>query len=196
MNEGHASLLVIELLTEDAKALNGNTINKKVMAAVHEKCVFTTHTPVPAGHDQFPLELADRVLQQYPIYKQLDKDALGSTSLNLTSLALNYSYYINGVAKKHRDISQKMYTHYVIHAITNGVHADKWASDAHHHLFDKFIPGWREDNTSLRCAISIPLDDIWKTHIEAKYLFEPGAAGIATIPNMNDVPFPEVSTAM
>jgi len=168
MNEGHASLLVIELLAEDAKALNGNTINKNVMASVHEKCVFTTHTPVQAGHDQFPFEIADRFLQQYPIYAQLDKETIGTTSLNLTSLALNNSYYINGVAKKHREVSQKMYAHYVIHAITNGVHTAKWASDAHHHLFDKFIPGWQEDNTSLRCAISIPLDDIWNAHIEAK----------------------------
>ena len=168
MNEGHASLLVLELLAEDAKTLNGNTINQKVLASVHEKCVFTTHTPVPAGHDQFPFDIADRVLQQYPIYAQLDKSTVGDTSLNLTSLALNNSYYINGVAKKHQEISQKMYTHYVIHAITNGVHAAKWASDAHHQLFDQHIPGWREDNTSLRCAMSVPLQDIWNAHIEAK----------------------------
>jgi len=168
MNEGHASLLVIELLTEYAKSMNGNTINQQVLASVHEKCVFTTHTPVPAGHDQFPFDLADQILQKYPIYAQLDKETLGATSLNLTSLALNNSYYINGVAKKHREVSQKMYSHYVIHAITNGVHAAKWASDAHHQLFDKYIPGWREDNTSLRCAISVPLQDIWNAHIEAK----------------------------
>jgi len=168
MNEGHASLLVIELLTEDAKILNGNTLNQNVLASVHEKCVFTTHTPVPAGHDKFPFEIADRALQQYPIFSQLDKSTIGSTCLNLTSLALYNSYYINGVAKKHREVSQRMYEHYVIHAITNGVHVAHWASEAHHSLFDKYIPGWREDNTSLRCAISIPKQDIWNAHLQAK----------------------------
>ena len=168
MNEGHPSLLVLELLSEIASKINGNTINHKVLEAVRSMCVYTTHTPVPAGHDQFPLDMANKVLQAYPIFKQLEDSACCDKVLNMTYLALNNSYYINGVAKKHKEVSQRMYQNYVIHAITNGVHLATWASDSWKTLYDKFVPGWREDNTSLRCAISLPKNEIWNAHLEAK----------------------------
>jgi len=170
MNEGHSSLLVIELLRELAEKHNGNQINESVLEMVHEMCVFTTHTPVPAGHDQFPMTMARQVLQRYEIFKQLEDKICCNSVLNMTFLALNNSYYINGVAKKHKETSQKMFSDFEIHAITNGVHLETWASGPWQRLFDKYVPGWREDNTSLRCVISVEKDKIWKAHQRAKAL--------------------------
>lgn len=170
MNEGHPSLLVIELLRELAEKHNGNHVNESVLEMVHEMCVFTTHTPVPAGHDQFPMEMARKVLQQYDVFKQLEDKICCNSLLNMTYLALNNSYYINGVAKKHKETSQKMFSDFDIHAITNGVHLETWASGPWQRLFDKYVPGWREDNTSLRCVISISKESIWKAHQRAKAL--------------------------
>ena len=76
--------------------------------------------------------------------------------LNMTYLALNLSHYVNGVAKKHAEVSRHMFAEYQIDAITNGVHAATWTSPAFQALFDQHIPGWREDNFSLRYALSIP----------------------------------------
>lgn len=88
----------------------------------------------------------------------------------MTYLALNNSYYINGVAKKHKETSQKMFADFNIHSITNGVHLATWASEPWQHLFDEYAPGWREDNTSLRCIISVDKNKIWKAHQRAKSL--------------------------
>ena len=74
----------------------------------------------------------------------------------MTYLALNLSHYVNGVAKKHGEVSRHMFAHYEIDAITNGVHAATWTSPPFQALFDRHIPGWREDNFSLRYAHSIP----------------------------------------
>jgi hypothetical protein len=76
--------------------------------------------------------------------------------LNMTYLALNLSHYVNGVAKKHGEVSRAIFGHYVIDAITNGVHAPTWTGEPFAALFDWHIPGWRQDNFSLRYALSIP----------------------------------------
>jgi len=170
MNEGHSSLLVIELLTELADKYNGSRVNHTVMNMVHEMCVFTTHTPVPAGHDQFPMHMAQQVLQKYEMFKQLEDMICCNSVLNMTYLALNNSYYINGVAKKHKETSQKMFADFNIHSITNGVHLATWASEPWQQLFDEYAPGWRGDNTSLRCIISVDKNKIWKAHQRAKSL--------------------------
>jgi glycogen phosphorylase len=89
---------------------------------VRRICVFTTHTPVPAGHDQFPMELVARVLGRREIYDMKEVFCCEGV-LNMTFLAANLSHYINGVAKRHGEISRHMFSRYVIDAITNGVHA-------------------------------------------------------------------------
>ena len=89
-------------------------------------------------------------------------------ALNMTYLALTLSHYINGVAKKHGEVSSHMYAPYRIDSITNGVHVGTWASEPFQALFDKFIPGWRQDSFSLRYALSIPSEEIWEAHLEAK----------------------------
>jgi len=90
------------------------------------------------------------------------------TSINMTHLALNFSHYVNGVAKKHGEVSRLMFGGYSIDSITNGVHAATWVAEPFQKLYDHYIPGWKQDNFSLRYAMSIPRESIWESHIEAK----------------------------
>ncbi len=156
LNEGHASLLGVELLEE----LNGD------LDKVRKKCVFTTHTPVPAGHDKFPVELVQQVFPSFPFDVEGILDDEGR--VNMTLLGLVFSRYVNGVAKKHGEVSRKMFPDYDIHSITNGVHASTWASDQFSELFDKHIPGWRKDGFCLRYAEGIPPNEIWDAHVKSK----------------------------
>lgn len=168
MNEGHSSLLVFELMAELTEQKGDTHTPGEYLEKVRRKCVFTTHTPVAAGHDRFPTALAYRVLKKCNPFIDCAEEICCDNELNLTHLALEASYYINGVAKKHRETSAKMFSTYHIDSITNGVHAYTWASDAMRTLFDKKIPDWHNDNLSLRYAISIPHDDIWQAHQLAK----------------------------
>lgn len=163
MNEGHASLLTLELLNEQKR----KTEPVWDFERVREQCVFTTHTPVLAGHDQFPYDLANAVLgESMPL--DVLKMLAGEDRLNMTLLALNLSGHINGVAKKHGEVSRSMFPGYSIASITNGVHSSTWTCDSFKQLYDKYIPGWRNDPFSLRYAVGIPKDEIWKAHAEAK----------------------------
>ena len=195
MNEGHAALLSLELLAEEAREAGRASIRGEDIEKVRGKCVFTTHTPVPAGHDRFPMEYltrvfpkqtefldlkdasaADfmkRVLQAEQSYPGIQEAARGGATLNLTQLALSLSTYVNGVAKVHGETSRQMFPHVPIEAITNGVHAGTWTSPAFQQLFDRYIPSWREDNYSLRGALGLPAEDVWSAHLIAKHeLFE------------------------
>ena len=165
MNEGHAALLALELLDEE-KDNNGGEITEEVIERVKDKCVFTTHTPVSAGMDQFPMDMAERLLG--PASQKIRNLACLDGRLNMTYLALNLSHYVNGVAKRHGEVSRLMFAQYAIDSITNGVHAATWTSPAFQELFDRYIPGWREDNFSLRYALSIPKQDVWAAHLACK----------------------------
>lgn len=165
MNEGHASLLTLELLNHynhQEEKWSNRTIEK-----VKNLCIFTTHTPVPAGMDQFSYELVEKVLGRLipdPLLKELG----GEERLNMTALALNLSHYVNGVAKRHGAVSQEMFPGYHIDSITNGVHSATWVCPHFQKLYDRYIPGWRNDSFSLRYALSIPDEEVWQTHQEAK----------------------------
>jgi starch phosphorylase len=195
MNEGHAALLTLELLSERSKQAGRECVNHEDIEAVRQQCIFTTHTPVPAGHDQFPMDLVADVLGHRADFLDMKdlfcanlvnevlgqrrafanfKDVLQSgQSLNMTFLALNLSHYVNGVAKKHGEVSRHMFGGYEIDAITNGVHAATWVSPPFQALFDKHISGWRQDNFSLRFAHGLSRAEIWQAHVEAKQqLFE------------------------
>jgi starch phosphorylase len=167
MNEGHSSLLTLELLNEEAKKGGGN-ITQNDIEVVRTKCIFTTHTPVPAGHDQFPMDLVDRVLGRQRIFEDMKNFFCCEGLLNMTYLALNLSHYINGVAKKHGEVSRLMFAGHSIDAITNGVHAATWVAGPFQELYDRYIPEWRQDNFSLRYALSIPKEEIWRAHKHAK----------------------------
>lgn len=167
MNEGHSSLIALELLDEQARGAKRSNITSKDLEAIRTKCIFTTHTPVPAGHDKYPLDLVARVLGRRDIVELRDIFGLAGV-LNMTHLALNVSHYINGVAKKHGEVSRLMFSGYNIDEITNGVHGATWISEPFQELYDHYIPGWRQDNFSLRYALSIPRREIWKAHAVTK----------------------------
>ncbi|MCU0975237.1 MAG: alpha-glucan family phosphorylase [Steroidobacteraceae bacterium] len=168
MNEGHASLLVVELGHELAQQ-NGGLITDAVVTRVKPMCTFTTHTPVPSGHDQFPLDLVARVITGYG--RAFDERAQRfclDRVLNMTYLALDNSRYVNGVAKRHGEISRHMFAQYKVDSITNGVHAATWAAPPIAALFDRHIGAWRQDNASLRYALGIPKMELWAAHELAK----------------------------
>jgi len=168
MNEGHASLLTIELLYEEAKKAGRDTIINDDIEAVRKKCIFTTHTPVPAGHDQFQMDLVSNILPKIKVFSEMKDVFCFDGVLNMTFLGFNFSGYVNGVAKQHGEISRIMFSPVFIDSITNGVHLDTWVSNPFRRLFDRYVPGWKEDNFSLRHALRIPKVDIWDAHIEAK----------------------------
>ncbi len=173
MNEGHAALLALELLDERAHWLHRESFNEEDVLAVKRRCVFTTHTPVPAGHDRFPLEHVSQVLGRSDVFT-MHQVFCCEGELNMTYLALNLSHYVNGVAKKHGEVSRQMLTprdtehHYQIDSITNGIHLATWAAPSFVDLFNRYIPGWREDNSSMRYALRIPLEEVGRAHEAAK----------------------------
>lgn len=167
MNEGHAGLLVLELLDEEARKAGRESITHADVEAVKKKCVFTTHTPVPAGQDKFPMDLVQSVLGRREVYDMKEVFCCEGL-LNMTYLGFNLSHYINGVTKKHGEISRLMFGHYLIDSITNGVHAATWAAESFQKLYDRYIPDWRVDHSSLRYALSIPKQDVREAHTQAK----------------------------
>jgi starch phosphorylase len=168
MNEGHSALLALALLEEQIRGRDLSAVTKTDTEAVRQRCVFTTHTPVPAGHDQFPLDMVRRVLgEERTVALEVAGCCLDST-LNTTYVALVFSHYINGVSQRHHEISHSMFPRYPINSITNGVHAVTWTAPAFQDLYDRHIPEWRRDNLYLRYAISIPVDEIQQAHAEAK----------------------------
>lgn len=172
MNEGHAALLGLELLNEEARARQKPPIDPAVLDAVRHRCVFTTHTPVAAGHDTFAIDLVRRVLEPALIEPYACGEAkelmCHDDRLNMTYLGFNLSHFINGVAKRHGEVSRQLFGHYPIDAITNGVHAATWVAPPIADLFDQHVPGWREDNFSLRYAVSISPERIREAHRHAK----------------------------
>jgi len=167
MNEGHASLLTLELLDEYRAGREDRRITTEAIDAVRRQCIFTTHTPVPAGHDKFSKDLVRSVLGRHEAF-ELENEVCCDGTLNMTYLALNLSHYVNGVAKRHGEVSRLMFHPYRIDSITNGVHAGTWVCEAFRELFDAHIPGWQEDNFSLRYALNIPPERVWEAHMWAK----------------------------
>ncbi|HUK49080.1 MAG TPA: alpha-glucan family phosphorylase [Terriglobales bacterium] len=175
MNEGHSALLSLGLLERRLEQSFAGRLKQLDIDGVRNMCIFTTHTPVPAGHDQFPRSLVSQVLGREQVGLLDEAQAWEGDALNMTYLALQFSGYVNGVAMRHGEVSRGMFPAYAkeISAITNGVHATTWTSPAFAELFDSYIPGWRTDNNYLRYAISIPLPAIREAHAEAKTeLFE------------------------
>jgi len=172
MNEGHAALLTLELLknsrlpVEDTWDERGSWNTRQVT----DQCVFTTHTPVPAGHDRFPYPLVAETLRE-EISIDFLKGLAGKDEFNMTMLAMNLSRYINGVAKRHGEVSKNMFPGFEIHAITNGIHPFTWCSPYFVELFDRFLPGWANEPELLVRVDNIPDDDIWEAHTGAKALF-------------------------
>ncbi|MDD2557895.1 MAG: alpha-glucan family phosphorylase [Desulfuromonadaceae bacterium] len=170
MNEGHAALLTLELLNQTRNINSGSWMNTLEMnrKAVAQRCVFTTHTPVSAGHDRFNYELVHQVLGDDIIPPQQLRELGGDNELNMTTLALQLSRFVNGVAKKHGQVSQRMFPGYEIHAITNGIHPLTWASAYMVSLFNRYIKGWALQPELLVRVDIIPDEEIWDAHQGAK----------------------------
>ena len=168
LNEGHASLLLIALLERQLRGRSLEQATDEDLKAVREGCVFTTHTPVPAGHDCFSMEQAHRILgtERTKLIERIGGSHDGL--LNMTYIALRFARYVNAVAIQHGKVSREMFPDYTIDAITNGVHAATWTAPAFRALFDRHIPRWREDNLKLRYAMDIPESEIAKAHLEGK----------------------------
>lgn len=158
LNEGHAAFAPLELLREQAERTGTWDAT-----AVRRRTVFTTHTPVAAGHDQFDWALAERVLGAH-VPRAVLEPLAGQERLNMTRLALNLSHYVNGVALRHREVSNRMFPEYEIHQITNGVHSLTWTSEPFKALFDRYIPGWRADPLMLHNAFALPAAEVWSAH--------------------------------
>jgi starch phosphorylase len=166
MNEGHSALLTLALLDE----VRGRTatVSEGDIAAVRNRCVFTTHTPVPAGHDRFPLTLVRTVLGERMANLIEALPVRDDELLNMTLLGLFFSRFVNGVARRHGEVAQALYPHYKVSAITNGVHAVTWVSDAFAQLYDRKLPGWRGDSHYLRQALDLGIEDVMEAHHRAK----------------------------
>jgi starch phosphorylase len=168
MNEGHSALLTLALLKEEAGGKGLAAVGTQEMDAVRERCVFTTHTPVAAGHDQFPSRLVHQVLGPEAMDSLTRNGLLMGDNLNMTHLALSLSRYVNGVSMRHEQVSRGMFPNFPINSITNGVHAATWTHPAFRALYDKHIPEWRRDNQYLRYAAGLALEDIQRAHAVVK----------------------------
>jgi len=196
MNEGHSALLGLELLRRYLYPPEDLRLGESPydLPRVRKLCSFTTHTPVEAGHDRFAYELVQRVLGNVinvEVAKRLTnaaeaqrsrlaidegfidlatlKHLAGEDSLNMTRLALNLSEYVNGVAKRHAEVSKTMFPGYQVHAITNGVHPFTWTAESFRKLYDRYLPGWcHEPEQLVRADCCIPDAAVWEAHVQAK----------------------------
>jgi starch phosphorylase len=157
INEGHGAFAIVELYNE-----------LKDLEKIKNKVVFTTHTPVPAGHDRFDQDLVKKVFaSSFP--SELRKSADDNGQLNMTHLAMNNSRYRNAVSKKHGDISRKMFPKNDIDYITNGIHLPFWVSKPFKDVFNRKWPNWRSTPSLLQNAIELDDLDLFDAHIENKF---------------------------
>ncbi|HTQ36958.1 MAG TPA: alpha-glucan family phosphorylase [Steroidobacteraceae bacterium] len=172
MNEGHAALLGVELLRRYAYApadlQPGDTPYD--LPRVRQLCCFTTHTPVEAGHDRFPYELVSRLFDHGGAEMDLAtlKMLGGEDGLNMTRLALHLSEFVNGVAKRHAETSNRMFPGYHVRAITNGVHPQTWTAGSFRMLYDHYVPGWSHEPELLTRIDIVPDAAILEAHAQAK----------------------------
>ena len=169
MNEGHAALLTLELLQRFKANIESVWDDRAVwnQEPVRDLCVFTTHTPVAAGHDKFSYEMATQALGDY-VPLDILKEFAGESGLNMTTLGLNLSKYHNGVAKKHGEVSKSMFPGYDIRAITNGVHTRTWTHPILAELYDQYIPNWSDEPELFVRVDNIPDGALWDAHQRAK----------------------------
>jgi starch phosphorylase len=170
MNEGHAALLVLELLKRSKRSVEAVWDESQIWDTekVQDLCVFTTHTPVEAGHDRFDWGLVESVMGDYFPLDAFKKFGDEHDKLNMTTLALNLSDFHNGVAKKHGEVSQHMFPGYEIRSITNGVHSRTWTQERWRKLYDQYIPGWSAEPELFVRVDNVPDAKIWETHQECK----------------------------
>jgi starch phosphorylase len=168
MNEGHAALLTLGLLESQLGGGPLGAATETDIEQVRKKCVFTTHTPVPAGHDRFSMEQTIRILGGDRAARLEKMGCFRDGMLNMTLLALRFSRYANGVAMQHGKVSRAMFPEFAIDSITNGVHAPTWVSEPVQQMLDANFSSWRRDNLYIRNAIDLPVKEILAAHARSK----------------------------
>ncbi len=156
MNEGHCSFLVLELLS---KLKNHNKVK--------ELCHFTTHTPVPAGHDEFSIERCKRILNNL-IPESSEISIFENNRLHMTKLGLNFSRSANGVSKLHQKVAQEQFPNHKINYITNGVHHSHWICTPYQDIFNKYLPNWKKNPLELLDIEKISNDKLMDEHQHMK----------------------------
>jgi glycogen phosphorylase len=169
LNEGHAALLTLDLLNRWRVAPEELAPDEPPydIAEVRSRCIFTTHTPVEAGHDRFSYELFERLLPGFVDLGALRRLA-GEDRLNMTRLALSLAGYVNGVARRHAETTEHMFPGYRIHAVTNGIHVGTWAHPAFAALYTANFPQWQHEPEVLVRSLQLPEDAVWECHQVAK----------------------------
>ena len=157
LNEGHAAFATLEILREK------NFVDDEVRKVTR----FTTHTPIPAGHDKFNYDMCYQILgDQIPWHI---RDLATHKRLSMTDLALNLSGRTNGVSKQHQVVCFDMFPGKSFEGITNGMHHVRWASPVTRECFDKYIPKWRKEPERLEKVIEkIPTQALKKMRAENK----------------------------
>ncbi|ABQ47587.1 alpha-glucan phosphorylase [Thermotoga petrophila RKU-1] len=186
LNEGHPAFSSLERIKSYMEEGYSFT---EALEIVRQTTVFTTHTPVPAGHDRFPFDFVEKKLTKFfegfeskELLMNLGKDEDGN--FNMTYLALRTSSFINGVSKLHADVSRRMFKNVwkgvpveeiPIEGITNGVHMGTWINREMRKLFDRYLGRvWREhtDLEGIWYGVDrIPDEELWEAHLNAKKRF-------------------------
>jgi starch phosphorylase len=183
LNEGHAAFALLERIRD--RIQDGMTYSQAV-EQVRNTTVFTTHTPVPAGHDVIPFHLMEKHFHSYWPTLGLDRDAflhlgihpeLPDAGFNMTAFALRMSGYRNGVSKRHGEVSRQMWqslwpdrpeSEVPVNHITNGVHVPTWIEPRMQRLFDTHLdPEWLADHDNplvWELIDNIPDEELWRTH--------------------------------
>ncbi|MBC8175196.1 MAG: alpha-glucan family phosphorylase [Candidatus Marinimicrobia bacterium] len=158
MNEGHSALITLELF----RKFKGNR------EELQKRCHFTTHTPVPAGHDHFSMDRLRGLLDSL-IPDNLELPSIiNSNRFHMTELGLYFSRSANGVSQLHGIVAQSQFPDFNIGHINNGVYHPYWAGKVFRELFDTYFPGWREDPELLLNIEEIPDDKFLYAHLSQK----------------------------
>ena len=158
MNEGHCSFLVLHLLEKF------NSDMKKVKSLCH----FTTHTPVPAGHDHFAESRVKKLLRGLLPENLKLPSLVQNGRLHMTELGLYFSGTANGVSQLHGGVAQEQFPWSNIDFITNGVHHSYWMGSPFKRVYDQYVPEWRANPECLLKIDDIADDVIWNAHQERK----------------------------
>ncbi|MFO0833881.1 MAG: alpha-glucan family phosphorylase [Phycisphaerales bacterium] len=167
LNEGHAALLAVELLSEQLAIRNTGVIDDAMVLEVRKHCIFTTHTPIPGGHDQFPLEQVRAAVGNHPIFDRPDLCTQGGM-FHTTRFLINLAGKVNGVARRHGEVTRNMFPGASITHITNGVHTATWVTPTMAALYDSVAQGWRADSAELMQVLAVRDDDMLSARYEAK----------------------------
>lgn len=171
MNEGHSALLGLALLRRQAALASGagRPASKDPAAVVRRQCAFTTHTPVPAGHDRFPVSLVKRLLGAGAVADLRELGGIEGELLDMTKLGMGCSRAVNAVSRRHGEVTRAMFPGVAIGSITNGVHLGTWAAPAMARLFDERLAGWRRHNDALRQVLTaVSLSELEDAHRQCK----------------------------